>query len=200
MRSARSSAFQAASTLTIEYRMKSNLILLVDADGDCDALASAAAALIGLEAKWVETSRDAFPLFEHHLTDFAVVLVDVDPGAHGLALLEAISGCGERPPMIVLTGLEESYMNPIACEHGAALCLSKPISPGRLSAALRDLCAGGVSSCDRWGHPVPAPIGSGSSVKAAVRGIAAKLSAAAPKTAAKYEGKKRRAQQSVSRA
>lgn len=180
--------------------MKSNLILLVDADGDCEELASAAAALIGLEAKWVKTSREAFPLFKHQLSDFAVVLVDVDPGAHGLALLEAISGCGERPPMIVLTGLEESYMNPIACEHGAVLCLSKPISPEKLSAALRDVCSGGVSTCDHWGHPVPGPIHSGSSVKAAVRGIAAKLSAAAPKKEAKREGKKRQAHQSVSRA
>lgn len=101
--------------------MKNTVILLVDADGDCEEVAAAAAARSGWQTKWARASREAFALFKHHLSDFAVVLVDVDPGAHGLALLEAISGCGERPPMIVLTGLEESYMNAIACEHGAAL-------------------------------------------------------------------------------
>jgi DNA-binding response OmpR family regulator len=163
--------------------MKNTVVLLVDADGDCEEVAAAAAARSGWQTKWARTSREAFALFKHYLSDFAVVLVDVDPGAHGLALLEAISGCGERPPMIVLTGLEESYMNAIACEHGAALCLSKPLSSSRLSAALRNVCSGRISTCDHWGHPVPAPIDNGSSVKISVQGIAAKLSAGATKTA-----------------
>jgi DNA-binding NtrC family response regulator len=176
------------------------IILLVDADGDCEELASAAAARNGWEAKWVKTSREAFALLKHRLSNFAVVLVDVDPGAHGLALLEAISGCGERPPMIVLTALEESYMNAIACEHGAAHCLSKPISSARLSVALRNVCSGRISTCDHWGHLVPTPIDDGSSVKTAVRGIVAKLSAAAPETASKRKRNKREARQTATRA
>jgi DNA-binding response OmpR family regulator len=180
--------------------MKNNVILLVDADGDCEELASAAAARNGWEAKWVKTSREAFALAKHSLSNFRVVLVDVDPGSHGLALLEAISGCGERPPMIVLTGLEESYMNAIACEHGAALCLSKPISPLRLSVALRNVSSGRILTCDHWGHPLPTPIDNGSSVKTAVQGIAAKLSAAAPKSEAERKRNKRQVCQTASRA
>jgi DNA-binding response OmpR family regulator len=166
------------------------MILLVDADGDCEQLASAAAARNGWEVKRVKTSREAFALLQHRLSNFAVVLVDVDPGAHGLALLEAISGCGERPPMIVLTALEESYMNAIACEHGAALCLSKPISSSRLSAALHNLSCDRISTCDHWGHLLPTPIDNGSRVKTAVRGIAAKLSAGALETESKRKRNK----------
>ena len=62
----------------------------------------------------------------------ALVIVDVDPGAHGLALLEAISGCADRPQIVVITALEETYMTPIARKHGASACLGKPITLQRL--------------------------------------------------------------------
>ena len=124
--------------------MKTNLILLVDADADSLRLVLEAAARTGHGVRLAKTSRDAFAVLQKGLHDLDVVIVDVDPGAHGLALLEAVSACAERPPMVVVTALEETYMQSIAKEHGAAACLGKPITIERLKAAL-----GRVSKKDR---------------------------------------------------
>ena len=122
--------------------MKKNSILLVDADGDCEELVALAAAQTGHESRWVKTSREAFAILGRQVRRFAAVIVDVDPGAHGLALLEAVSSCAERPPMLVLTALEETYMESIAKRHGAATCLGKPISLTKLRAtAPEGVCA-----------------------------------------------------------
>jgi DNA-binding response OmpR family regulator len=69
-------------------------------------------------ARLAKTSREAFEILKREIRRLDIVIVDVDPGAHGLALLEAISGCAERPPIIVVTALEETYMKPITAEHG----------------------------------------------------------------------------------
>ena len=42
------------------------------------------------------------------------MIVDVDPGAHGPALLEAISSCADHPQIVVITAFEETYMKPIS--------------------------------------------------------------------------------------
>ena len=83
-----------------------------------------------------KTSRDAFRILEDQMPRLDLVVVDVDPGAHGLALLEAISGCADKPPILVITALEETYMQPIALKHGAAACLGKPIAVRRLCSSL----------------------------------------------------------------
>ena len=126
--------------------------------------------------QWVETAQDIFHSFCHRLHDFALVVIDVDPGSHGMALLEAISACGDRPPMIVLTSLEKIYMAPIAQKHGAAACLGKPIVPDELAKILNETLAKQCLTCDSWGHLTPPHIDEGRGVKAAVRGIAKKLS------------------------
>src|ERR1044071_9631330 len=106
---------------------KNNIILLVDADGDCKELAALAAADSDHDLRWVKTSREAFTVLDQQFRKLAAVIVDVDPGAHGMALLEAVSSCAERPPMVALTALEETYMASIAKGHGAMTCLGKPV-------------------------------------------------------------------------
>ena len=104
-----------------------------------------------------------------------LIIIDVDPGAHGLALLEAISGCAAKPQVVVITALEETYMIPIAAKHGAAACLGKPITLHRLHATLDDVATRSLT-CNRWGGLVPSTANETSNVKARFRGIAAKLS------------------------
>ena len=162
--------------------MKKNSILLVDADGDCAELVALAAAQTGHESRRVKTSREAFAILGGQVRRFAAVIVDVDPGAHGLALLEAVSSCAERPPMLVLTALEETYMESIAKRHGAATCLGKPISLTKLRATLRKVCARHGLSSDCWGHLTAPPVDKGLKVKAAVRGISRKMSISATKS------------------
>lgn len=155
--------------------MKENVILLVDADGDCEDLVSEAAARTGRDVLTAKTSRQAIAILRNQMRRLELVIVDVDPGAHGLALLEAISGCADTPPIIVITALEESYMKPISQEHGATACLGKPITIPKLKSTLDDVSATWSLTSDRWGSLVPRPTEKTSSVKGRFRGIAAKL-------------------------
>jgi len=90
-------------------------------------------------------------------------------------LLEAISGCADRPPILVITALEETYMKPIAMKHGAAACLGKPITVQRLCSSLNDVSQR-LLTCDRWGNLTPSTVNEESNIRACFRGIAAKLS------------------------
>ena len=156
--------------------MKEKIVLLVDADGDSEGFVSEAAARTGRGVLMAKTSRDAFKIIWDEMQRLDLVIVDVDPGAHGLALLEAISGCADTPPIIVITALEESYMKPISQEHGAAACLGKPITIAKLKSTVDDVSASWSLTSDRWGSLVPRPTEKTSSVKGRFRGIAAKLS------------------------
>ena len=89
--------------------------------------------------------------------------------------LEAISGCADKPPIVAITALEETYMIPIAAKHGAAACLGKPITLHRLHATLDDLAERSLT-CNRWGGLVPSTANEKLNVKARFKGIAAKLS------------------------
>ena len=152
-----------------------NTVLLVDADGDSEAIVSEAAARTGRDVIPVTTSRDAFRVLRDQIGCFDAVIVDVDPGVHGLALLEAIAGCADKPPIIVITALEETYMKPIAVEHGAMACLGKPTAIQKLSATM-DAVSGHSRSCDRWGNLIPSKVNSELNVHGRFSGIAAKLS------------------------
>ena len=83
--------------------MKEHSILLVDADGDSEGIVSEAAALTGGDVLVAKTSRAAFGILGEQMRRLDFVVVDVDPGAHGLALLEAISSCADRPPIVAAT-------------------------------------------------------------------------------------------------
>lgn len=155
--------------------MKEHSILLVDADGDSEAIVSEAATLTGRDVLVAKTSRAAFRILGEQMQRLEIVVVDVDPGAHGLALLEAISSCADRPPIVVITALEEAYMEPIARKHGAAACLGKPITVQRLTATLKNSSTRSLTS-GRWGSLVPSTAGNEIDIKTCLRGIAAKLS------------------------
>ena len=169
--------------------MKERSILLLDADGDSEALVSEAATLTGRDVLVAKTSRAAFRILGEQMQRLEVVVVDVDPGAHGRALLEAISSCADRPPIVVITALEETYMKPIARKHGAAACLGKPITVQRLGSSLHDVSQRSLT-CDRWGCLVPSTANETLDVKARFRGIAAKLSPTVGLTGARHHTKK----------
>ena len=156
--------------------MKENILLLVDADGDSEGLVTEAAARTGRVVVLAMSSRKAFGILGEQMRQLDVVIVDVDPGAHGLALLEAISACAERPSIIVITALEETYMKSIARSHGAEACLGKPIAIGKLQSTIDHVSAKKSLTSDRWGSLVPPPLKNRANMKTNFRGIAAKLS------------------------
>jgi Response regulators consisting of a CheY-like receiver domain and a winged-helix DNA-binding domain len=156
--------------------MKEDAILLVDADRDCEAIVFEAVARTGRRVQLVTTSREAFAVLSRRIQEISLVIVDIDPAAHGLALLEAIGACAERPPILALTALEQTYAEPIAREHGAIACLAKPVGVEKLRATIQNLSADRCLTSDHWGHPIPSRINDTLEVKASARGIAAKLS------------------------
>lgn len=141
--------------------MKRN-VLLIDADADSVGVVVAAAAKTGQAVRLAATSRDAFRILQAEMGELDAVVLDMDPGAHAMALLEAIAGYDARPPVIVVTALEEEYMKSIAARHGASACVGKPLTVEKMRFTLahlpRDVGRGGCS-CDAWGHvhETPAP-------------------------------------------
>ena len=136
--------------------MKRGVILLVDADGDSASLVGAAAGLLHFDLRFTRTSRDFFELLGNGLGDVAVIVVDVDPGVHGMALLEALDAWAPAPPVLVISSLEEAHLRPVAIAHGAEECLGKPLSLERVKNAIAKLAQVSETHpcrCDLWGHP-----------------------------------------------
>ena len=131
-------------------------ILLFDADSDSVGVLVRAAALKGHSVRLVTRTDDAFRILNCNFDDIDVVVVDADPGGHAMALVEAINGCEQRPPVIVLTALEEEYIKRIAAIHGAAIYLGKPLTVEKIESILDHLPQERqrrrACSCDAWGH------------------------------------------------
>src|SRR2546423_15468850 len=119
--------------------MKRDVILVVDADADTASLVGSVAALTNLDLRFARTSRDLFQMIEAKFDDIAVIVLDVDPGVHGMAVLEALDPWGPAPPVIVVSSLEESHLCSVALAHGAAECFGKPASIQRLKTAIEKL-------------------------------------------------------------
>ena len=136
--------------------MKRNVVLLIDADADTASSVLEAASLTNLSVRFARTSRDLFQLIQAGLDDVAVVVLDVDPGVHGMAVLEALDAWGPAPPVIVISSLEETHLEPVALAHGAQECFGKPVSIERLKTVIAKLARPSearVCRCDVWGHP-----------------------------------------------
>ena len=137
--------------------MNADLLLIVDADPASTELVSLAAMKTRHRILRAKTSREAFHILNGGLAEVGVIVVDVDPGVHGLAVLEAIDVSPTSPPVIVLTSLEETYMTPIGAAHGAAACVGKPFTVEKLASVIEQVSSpswrAGACSSDAWGHP-----------------------------------------------
>jgi DNA-binding NtrC family response regulator len=110
--------------------MNPHVILLLSTDPFVERLAREAVPATRHGLRVVQTSQEAFRQFKEGCEDVDLAIIDLDPGMHANALLEA---AGDRLPVIVLTGLEENYMQPVAARHGALACLAKPFTAERLA-------------------------------------------------------------------
>ena len=136
--------------------MKEKIILLVDADVDCAGVVLEAGARTGHGVWLSRHNRDAFDFLIREFDRIDILVVDLDPGSHGMALLSALGALRRRPPIIVLTALEESHLEPMAARHGAVACLGKPLSIERLRRVIDRFVRPENDqeiSCDPWGHP-----------------------------------------------
>jgi DNA-binding response OmpR family regulator len=134
--------------------MEREILLVANSDADSNAMVEAAAKESGRGLRKVSSTRQAFDILASDLDNVDVVVIDLDPGMHALAILEAIGGHTVAPPVIALTSLDESEIPPIASQHGAVACLGKPFQYADLARAI-ELCLAQPHSvsCDLWGHP-----------------------------------------------
>jgi DNA-binding response OmpR family regulator len=137
--------------------MKEKIILLVDADADCAGIVLEAGARTGHGVRLSRGGPEPFGFLNREFDRIDTLIVDVDPGSHGMALLAALCDLWHRLPVIVLTAaLEESHMKPLVLRHGAVACLGKPLSIERLRQVIDRFVRPENDqeiSCDPWGHP-----------------------------------------------
>jgi len=108
--------------------MKEKVILLVDADADCAGVVLEAGARTGHDVWLSRDGPEALGFLNREFDRIDSLVVDLDPGSHGMALLAALCALWRRLPVIVVTALEESHMKPVVLRHGAVACLGKPLS------------------------------------------------------------------------
>jgi len=135
--------------------MKRSVVLVLDADADTARAVASAAATRNCDLRFVQTSKEFFHFCREDFKNVAAIVLDVDPGVHGMAILEASDVCENSPPIIVVSALEEHRLGPVVQRHGAIACLGKPLSVTRLARAI-DQTLGRVAAprCDLWGHPI----------------------------------------------
>jgi DNA-binding response OmpR family regulator len=137
--------------------MKEKIILLVDADADCAGIVLDAGARTGHGVRLSRDGPEAFAFLNREFDRIDSLVVDVDPGSDGMAMLAALYALWHRLPVIVLTAaVEETQMKPVVLRHGAVACLGKPLSIERLRGVIDRFVRPENDqeiSCDPWGHP-----------------------------------------------
>jgi FixJ family two-component response regulator len=133
--------------------MKRNVVLVLDADADTARAVASAATTRNCDLRFVQTSKEFFQFCSEDFKNVAAIVLDMDPGVHGMAILEALDACENTPPIIVVSALEEHRLSSVVQRHGAMACLGKPLSFTRLARALDQAMESAVAPrCDLWGH------------------------------------------------
>jgi DNA-binding NtrC family response regulator len=120
--------------------MKPHVILLLNADPDVEKALNEVASQRGHELVTARTAAESFRILRDDAQDVKLVIIDIDPEMHGVALLTAVAGLRENVPIVTVTGLEESYMKPLAVRRGAIECIGKPVAANRFAEVIERHC------------------------------------------------------------
>jgi DNA-binding NtrC family response regulator len=113
--------------------------------------AMAAALGSGRGLHLASNAPEAFAKIQRELGGVDMFIVDVDADVHGVTLLNALSFCTDRIPIVVVTSLEQADMEPVVRSKGAVACFGKPVTTEQL----RD-------SIEQWvNHPKDEPLPKG---------------------------------------
>ena len=133
--------------------MKRNVVLVLDADADTARAVASAATTRNCDLRFVQTSKEFFHFCREDFENVIAIILEIDPGMHGMAILEASDVCENSPPIIVVSALEEHRLGPVVQRHGAIACLGKPLSFTQLGRALDQAVERATAPrCDLWGH------------------------------------------------
>ena len=133
--------------------MKRNVVLVLDADADTARAVASAATTRNCDLRFVQTSKEFFHFCREDFENVIAIILEIDSGMHGMAILEASDVCENTPPIVVVSALEEHCLGPVVQRHGAIACLGKPLSFTQLGRALDQAMESAVAPrCDLWGH------------------------------------------------
>ena len=133
--------------------MKRNVVLVLDADADTARAVASAATTRNCDLRFVQTSKEFFHFCREDSENVIAIILEIDPGMHGMAILEASDVCENTPPIVVVSALEEHCLGPVVQRHGAIACLGKPLSFTQLGRALDQAVERAAAPrCDLWGH------------------------------------------------
>lgn len=133
--------------------MKRNVVLVLDADADTARAVASAATTRNCDLRFVQTSKEFFHFCREDFENVIAIILEIDSGMHGMAILEASDVCENTPPIVVVSALEEHCLGPVVQRHGAIACLGKPLSFTQLGRALDQAVERATAPrCDLWGH------------------------------------------------
>jgi FixJ family two-component response regulator len=133
--------------------MKRSVVLVLDADADTARAVASAATTRNCDLRFVQTSKEFFHFCREDFENVIAIILEIDPGMHGMAILEASDVCENTPPIVVVSALEEHCLGPVVQRHGAIACLGKPLSFTQLGRALDQAVERATAPrCDLWGH------------------------------------------------
>jgi len=115
-------------------------IFLISGDAEVERNVTESARRTGHALIVARTAHQAVKMFAHGFEGLRLILMDLDPDVHGVALLNALEDCHGKVPLVALTGCEESYVTRLALRHGAAGCLGKPVALERFERLIGGLC------------------------------------------------------------
>ena len=85
------------------------------------------------------TAEEALQIVCRRKRELDVAIMAFDEDCRGITLLNAIHGCCEQLPTLVVVDKDSEQTRAIAYANGARLCLGKPVSPLELANAIADL-------------------------------------------------------------
>jgi FixJ family two-component response regulator len=133
--------------------MKRSVVLVLDAYADTARAVASAATTRNCDLRFVQTSKEFFHFCREDFENVIAIILEIDPGMHGMAILEASDVCENTPPIVVVSALEEHCLGPVVQRHGAIACLGKPLSFTQLGRALDQAVERATAPrCDLWGH------------------------------------------------
>ena len=92
--------------------MKRNVVLVLDADADTARAVASAATTRNCDLRFVQTSKEFFHFCRENFENVIAIILEIDPGMHGMAILEASDVCENTPPIIVVSALERTPPGP----------------------------------------------------------------------------------------
>jgi Response regulator len=133
--------------------MKRNVVLVFGCRCRYGRAVASAATTRNCDLRFVQTSKEFFHFCREDFENVIAIILEIDPGMHGMAILEASDVCENTPPIVVVSALEEHCLGPVVQRHGAIACLGKPLSFTQLGRALDQAVERATAPrCDLWGH------------------------------------------------